>query len=480
MLENESAEERVAREDLVMFINAGFSCSGQREFYSDASGQAVSIDFLHRYILGNYRRLYARTLAAGINHFNQGQIVVNLLATGADTTSADRAEEGALITAALGKLPPQRVFRLFEALRDRRVNNRRARAVMRAYVAGRRDPAFDAVKYRNRVRVAATHAHMRLPDEIGDFLFRGWKKRTFSTEILETFRQAHFSKEAVYRLPFSIAEGFAARHGIDRDQFLAGIAPRMTANEKLRLQRRAAAAEVSLDLDLARASLTRLAVFVSALPLPERRDRAAELSQALRASAARAFRRSRYPMGRVAAVLDRSYSSSGTSEKRRRPLAVAVATSYLLREAAGEFRAFWTPRLDGDSLLATPYGQTDLAGPLIQALKWRPDTVVIVSDGYENAPSGATAAVVKALRERVPGGRDVSIVHLNPVFDAEDYAPRALGPGIPTAGIRNAEDLLTMLGFARFAEGATPIRELETYLEGRVAAFLSAGKDGER
>ena len=35
-----------------------------------------------------------------------------------------------------------------ETLRDRRVNNRRTRAVMRAYIAGRRDPAFDAVKYR--------------------------------------------------------------------------------------------------------------------------------------------------------------------------------------------------------------------------------------------------------------------------------------------------------------------------------------------
>jgi hypothetical protein len=71
--------------------------------------------------IGNYRRLYARTLAAGVNHFNQSQIVLNLLTTGAHTRAEDRAEENALITAALARLPPQRVFRLFEALRDRRV-----------------------------------------------------------------------------------------------------------------------------------------------------------------------------------------------------------------------------------------------------------------------------------------------------------------------------------------------------------------------
>ena len=52
----EDRSRRVAREDLVTFINACFSCTGQREFYGDAKGQAVSIDFLHEYTAGNYRR----------------------------------------------------------------------------------------------------------------------------------------------------------------------------------------------------------------------------------------------------------------------------------------------------------------------------------------------------------------------------------------------------------------------------------------
>jgi hypothetical protein len=481
MPNRETMQERVAREDLVMFINASFACSGQREFYGDASGQSVSIDFLHRYILGNYRRLYARTLAAGVNHFNQSQIVLNLLATGALTRAQDRAEENALVTAALARLPPQRVFRLFEALRDRRVNNRRTRAIMRAYIAGRRDAAFDAVKYRNRLRIAAAHAHLSLPGELGAFLFHGWKKRAFQTELLETFRQAHFAREAVYRLPYTVAEGLAARHGIARDEFLAGIAGQMTAGEKLRLQKAAAGGEVALDVDLARAPLTRLAVYVSALAADERARRAPELRAALAGSAARAYGRSPYRLGRVAAILDRSYSSAGTSEKRRRPLAVAMAASYLLRQAASAYQAFWTPALAApDDLFATPHGQTDLAGPLIAALRWQPELVVIVSDGHENAPPGAVCQVLRAFRTHVPGGRDVSVVHLNPVFDAEHFAPRTLGPDLPTVGIRDAEDLLTMLGFARFAEGTAPLAELETYLEGRVAQFLASGPEGAR
>ena len=103
-----TAAQRVAREDLVMFINACFSCTGQREYYSDSRGQAVSIGFLHEYILGNYRRLYARTLAAGINHYNQATIIVNLLSSGKEVEAGHRLEEGALIRAALRRLPPHR------------------------------------------------------------------------------------------------------------------------------------------------------------------------------------------------------------------------------------------------------------------------------------------------------------------------------------------------------------------------------------
>ncbi len=59
--------QHIESEDLVTFINAGFACTRQREFYSDELEQAFSIKFLHEYMLGNYRRLYALTLAAGIN-----------------------------------------------------------------------------------------------------------------------------------------------------------------------------------------------------------------------------------------------------------------------------------------------------------------------------------------------------------------------------------------------------------------------------
>jgi len=472
-----TAAERVTREDLVMFINACFACTGQREFYADAAGQQVSFAFLHDYILGNYRLLYARSLAAGINQASQAMAIVRLLATGRDTPAEHRAEEGSLIAAALLALPVHRAHHVLAALRAARVNNRRARAIVREYLASRRDPAFEAVKYRRSVRAAAAHAHLRFAkeDERARFLFRGWADRRYETPIFEAFRAAHFADAAIYALPFTVAEGLAARRGVPREVFLERIAPRLTAGERLRLQ---GASERALGqrygMDLATAAPTRLASYVLSLPLDERRARSAELGSALDRAGHRAASRTGARFGRVAAVLDASYSASGSSEKRRRPLAAALAASAFLRAASREYRAFWTGRVE-DEILVEARGATDLATPILDALAWGADLIAIVSDGYENDPPGGAAEVLRVYQARLarPGGP--FLVHLNPVFDADGFAPRALSPATPTVGLRETEDIPVMIGFARFASGAASLAELLGYLASRAARFVRSG-----
>jgi hypothetical protein len=477
-----SRAERVEREDMVMFINACFACSGQNEFYSAGRGQAVSIEFLHQYILGNYRRLYARCLAAGINHFNKALVIVNLLATGADArhaAPASRDEEGQLLYAALTSLPTQRAYRVLESLRERRVNNRRARAIARRFLTERKDLPFEALKYRTKLRAAAAHGHLSLPGEVGTFLFVGAKQKAYATPLFESFRKARYSREAVFELPYTIAEGLAAKHEIRRDELLARIESKMTVEERLRMQGAAEREEVPIELDLGRLALTRLAIYLLSWKPEQRAAKRDVIEQAFAHSAHRVLRRASAraiatrPLGKVAAILDRSYSSSGSSEKRRRPLAVAWAAHHLLRAAAREYRAFWTPALpDGDESKLSAFGQTDLAVPLIDALEWGADLVLIVSDGFENDPPRGAAEVARVFRRRLDPQRKTSIIHLNPVFDADHYAPRAIGDAIPTVGLRDAEDLLTMIGFARFADGAAPLAELEAYLADKVKALL--------
>lgn len=465
--------EQVAREDLVMFINACLSCTGQREFYDDAYGQRVSIDFLHDYILGNYRLLYARCLALGINHFNQAQIILKLLATGGQVAPEHKQEEGALIAHALNALPPQRAWGVLQQLRQRRINNRRSRAIARDYLSMRRDVSFDAVKYRAKVRAIAAHAHLQLSGELGTFLFHDWKQKTYTTPLFEQFRQAHYSAEAIYQLPFTVAEGLAVKHKIPRHVFLTGIQQQMTVGEKLRFQGVAQRTEkVEIDLDLGRLPLTKLALYVLSLPLATRQQQHEILHQALEQAARAALKKAPLKIGKVTAVLDCSYSSSGSSEKRRRPLGVALASHYLLKAASNSYRDFWTVPVE-NPLQVYAHGQTDLATPLLAALGCGAELVVIISDGCENFPPKGAAEVLRVFRSKLDTHHHTSIIHCNPVFNSEDFTLRSLSPTVPTVGLRDAEDLPTMLGFARFAEGSATLSELQAYLAERVSQMLS-------
>jgi hypothetical protein len=490
-MSNQQRLEQVAREDMVLFINACFSCTGQSEYYGETSGQAVAIGFLHEYILGNYRRLYARTLAAGINHFNQGLMITNLLSCETPKDPQLKQEEGSLLRAALRSLPPPRAYRSLVALRENRINHRRARAVVLEYIENRQDMAFDAVKYKNHLRALACHFHFKFKGEVNEFIFTRNKRKTpFETPLFESYRRAFFDPEAMYDLPYTIAESFAHLHQIDRAEFLQKIAPRLTQNERLRLQSSAqeeGAEEVTVNLG--QLPLTKLALYLLSLSRQERQERNEELHQAMKTSALRAAGRARLRLGRVVAVLDRSASSFGSLEKRKRPLAVALAASYLLRAASESCTTLWTPPLpdeptpqpgilnkgtksEGEELLLDALGQTDLATPLLDALAHKPDLVVIVSDGFENDPPNAAAEVARIFRKNIDPKRKTSLVHMNPVFDSERYSPKTLGPALPTVGLRDAEDIITMIGFARFAEGTAPLSELEAYLENRVERFL--------
>ena len=464
--------EALAQEDLVMFINACLSCTGQKEFYDSDYGQKVSLDFLHDYILGNYRLLYCRTLAAGINHFNQIQIVLKLLATGKATAPQHQAEENQLITATLHSLPVHRAWKLLQEIRSRGINNRRARAITRTYWQRRQSLEFEAVKYRSKLKSVAVHNHLKLEPELNRFLFRHWDK-PFETELFEQFRRGHYSAEAIYSLPYTVAEGLAQKHKIPRAKFLSGIESQMTAGEKLRLQKSSQKEKVAIAINPYRLSLTKLALYILSFPVKERIAKQEELETAIQKSISSLQKKSPLKLGKVAAVLDRSFSTSGTSEKRRRPLGIALAVHYLLQDAAAEYRDFWTiPTADAFSVTAK--GQSNLATPLLSALAWQPELVIIISDGWENDPPQGAKELLRVYQSKFNRDRSVSIIHFNPVYNADDYSLKTISPLIPTVGLREAEDLPVVLRFARFAEGKTSLKELEDFLAIRSQEFVSS------
>ncbi|MEV7244734.1 hypothetical protein AB0N92_26315 [Streptomyces sp. NPDC093248] len=471
----ESYADLVAADDVLLFVNAAITSTGQREFHSDGGEQRLSLDFLHAYMLGNYRDLYAGVLALDINDHNAVLVIRRLLESSGEATADQRRSEGRLIAARLATLPPQRVYGLFDALGRARVNNRRSRAIMRDWLSTRKDPAFDAVKYRGGLKRALRHAHLApATEELGTFVFTPLARPHYATPVLEAWRRAHFEQAAVYELPYTVAEGFAAKHGIPRNVFLERIAPRMTRLESLRLRESAQARGARPEqVDLAGMPLTRLATYVLSLPVDDRRRRRAELTEALEAAADRVAGVHRGSWGKVSAVLDDSYSAFGSVHKRRRPLAVALACHHLLGALAADYTGLWTSGRT-DALLAFPHGPTPVGRRILDALDTAPSRLVIVSDGWDNAPPGLAAEVLRIWRTRLDPERRTSVVHLNPVYDAADFDVRRLSPTVPTAGIRDAEDLPALVELAQFAEGRTGLAELITYLDTR-AARLTGG-----
>ncbi|SDN51802.1 hypothetical protein [Actinacidiphila guanduensis] len=469
MERDETIGDLIAADDVLLFVNAAITSTGQREFHSDAGEQHLSLDFLHAYMLGNYRPLYAGVLALDINDHNAARIIRGLLRTAGEAAPEQRPREGRLIAAKLAAMPPQRVYALFADLRRDRVNNRRTRAIIRDWLAARPDPAFDAVKYRGGLKSVLRHTHLPpITAELGAFLFAPGTRARYAAPLLETWRRAHHEQSALYELPYTVAEGLAAKHGIPRARFLERAAGSMTRLETLRLQKAAGAA---VRTDLAAMPLTRLASYVLGLPPDERAGRRAELTAALRTAAGRAAGAHRGRWGKVAAVLDDSYSAHGSGAKRRRPLAVALACHYLLAAVAGQYTALWTSGRT-DALLVRPHGATPLGHRILDALESAPERLVIVSDGWDNAPPGLAGEVLRIWRTRLDPDRRTSVVHLNPVYDAADFDVRRLAPTVPTAGIRDAEDLPALVELAQFAEGRTGIEELTSYLAARAAHLL--------
>lgn len=457
----ESPEERVRREDLHLFVNAGLTATGQGGYYHGAEHERLSLAFLHRYIAMNYRRLYALCLAAGLNDHNLGHCVFTLLKLGAPSEPEERAQENRLLTAALQRLPPQRAYKLFERLARKGVNNRRTRALVRGYLSSRRDLAFDAIKYRRRLRRATLHAHLTLPKEVAHFLFKGARAKRYDNPLLETYRRACHDSSAIFQLPFSVAQGLAERKGIDRATFMKRIEPMMTEREKLRAQSSDAG-----DFDPDRLELVELCVYYLQCP-PETRE---DLLPRLRVKARKeAESLDLGPQLRVATVLDRSRSSSGHREARERPLAVSLAIHLVLEARCPSYRAHWTSPIE-DLLELHPRGDTDLARPLLDALGNHPQLVIVVSDGRENAPRGGCEAIAKAVGTRF-SGRPPTLLHINPVFNPDDFTPLSLGPSWPTIGVARVGDLSTALAFARYHEGGHA-EELSRYLERRARDFV--------
>jgi len=94
-------------------------------------------------------------------------------------------------------------------------------------------------------------------------------------------------------------------------------------------------------------------------------------------------------------------------------------------------------------------GQTNIAETLLNVLKEldleKENLVVIISDGYENAPEGLVDQIVLAFKKKLDKKEKTMLLHLNPVFAPEGENVKKLSEIMQTYGIRDTKQLFIIL-----------------------------------
>lgn len=405
----------------------------------------------------------------------------------------------------LHELPPQRMLKLLDALRVgseelgiKKANNARSRKlILRTLLASSR-LQFWAVKYRSKVAGALTHAWgKRLTGIIRSILAKDPAARDakenqilasnvakyvpkdgdrlavtlqsvgfvlgvrdrLSLPIFTAFVAAKTDLSKGSKLPAEVLEGLRGTYhkGTPKEKVLELTKDDLTSGQKVAVQKRAKAAGVEVRLeesDLLAQDAVKLYIYAFETGMTP------AIREALDKKAERAAGQFPARYESVAVIVDASGSMAGDKTQKLRPMAATLALRDMLIRTSERSLVLLAGGVEGERGLVRPSGDTSLADALVDALCTNPDTVFVLSDGYENTPAGRFAEVVDQVREL---GVKTPIYHLNPVMAAEAQGVRQLAEGkVPTLPARDASSLGP--GMIRGLIEADPVKGINTLI----------------
>lgn len=448
------------------FLDTAATATARGTFYNTRAEQEAAVQSVHRELFALDRGIYtAALLLPGLTDYSRQVGAVQLLRTTQADGLLSPEQEGIAVRGLLRMLPPQRMLKMFGMLRAERINNARTRRLILSTLLGADSLEFWAVKYWRKLATALTHAWGRRTASIVRAVLakpteqRTEKERqivkrhlhryvnvTGSNRIEECVRFVLGDEDgltlrrlAAYRdakrdlatgrvLPFETLEGLRSRFHRETTsaQVLELTKSQLTAGQKIGLQRKAKEADVAVDFDPANYDAVRLYVYAYEMGMSEAIRH--ELFLKAQATAERLPVRFEH----AGILLDVSASMIGHETQAGRPISVALALRDLLAETAERSTIVTSDGRNAPAAeMIEPAGDTSLVAGLVGLLKHDPDVVFVLTDGYENAPAGRFAEVVRAVRRM---GVETPIHQFSPVFAAEARGVRSLCetvPGLP-------------------------------------------------
>ena len=491
------------------FLDMAATATSRATYYNTRAEQEAAIESVHGELFELDRGVYAVSLMLpGLTDFSRQIGAVRLLRS-AQTSDGwlTTPQEAAILRGLMRALPPQRMLKMFGMLRKNRVNNARTRRLILSTVLGADNLEFWAVKYRRKLETALIHAWGRRSASIMRAVLA--KPADDRTDMERKIVQRHLGRFvdgnierveqcvrfilgdedgltlrrlAAYRdakrdlangrvLPFETLEGLRSRFHRHKTsaEVLELTMSQLTTGQKIGLQRKAQEADVEVEFDPTNYDAVRLYVYAYEMGLTDAiRD---ELTRKAQTIADRLPVRFEH----AAILLDVSASMMGHDTQAMRPISVALAVRDVLSETAERSTIVTSDgRVAPTAELIAPAGDTSLTAGLITLLKREPDVVFVLTDGYENAPAGRFAEVIRAVR-RI--GVETPIHQFSPVFAAETRGVRSLSDAVPGLPVSKPEAI--GLGLLKALFEADIDRGVAALL-GMVRPAIDNGRDARR
>lgn len=375
-------------------------------------------------------------------------------------------------------LPANRALNLFVEMREDRVNNTRTKKrLILPFLLNHPSLDWWAVKYRRKLRLALEHAwDKRTAGVIGSVINRertpaedrGLKERIdrylaggtdrdkvyecvsfilgndgeYTLPLFRAFKAAKSDIAKGRKLPPEVLEGIRSTYhkSVSQKRILELTKDTsMTEKKKALVQRKAKKEKVEIAFNPMSRTATELYVLAYAEGMT------GEIWNALMKKARIGARQLPVRFGKIGILVDDSFSMTGAETQKMRPMAVALAMKDVLVNIGETFaiRTASGRRVNRANPLPKPTGSTNLSAALVDLLEADVDTVFILSDGYENAPSGRVNEVMELLNKI---GNRTPVYHINPVAGSESAEGlRNLSERIPTIPVSNPQGLALTL-----------------------------------
>lgn len=270
--------------------------------------------------------------------------------------------------------------------------------------------------------------------------------------LLKAFENAKSDIKHGAPLPLEVLEGIASQYhpNVTKADLLnlANKAKTITTKQAKNIQRVAKQAGVKVKFDPLKSNMVDLYIYAFEMGMSN------DITNALEKKAEKVSGSLPFRYNNIGILVDDSESERGSETQKLRPLASTLATRDVLFKCGLKRAHIATvsKRSTTPFNLMRPVGDTSLAEGLIALLQKEPDAVFVISDGYENAPSGRFHEALSLARKI---GCRTPVYHVNPVASSDSgHGTRQLSKNVPVIPVNKPESI--GLGLFKAALAADP------------------------